>query len=336
MIVDERFEVRRRMQIRLLGSVEASADERPVALGGSKQRAVLAMLGLEANRLVSADRLIEGLWGEQPPASAGKMVQNYVWRLRKLLADGGDAEIVTRGRGYELQIDRELIDALRFERLVGEATRDGVRRRRAPGAGAVPRRAARRHRRGAVRGRGDPAAGGIAPDRHRAGDRRGPGRGPPPGGRRRDRGVAGRAPAARASARAAAAGAVSQRTPGRGARGLPTGPRDARRADRDRAGTRAAAAAGGDPAPGPGADGRAACPRAARGTGARSGGDDGRPRARARRAACALAPRRRGRGGAGHARRRVRDGQDAGRGRARPRRPRRGRDRALRVRSGAG
>ena len=44
------------------------------------------MLGLEANRLVSADRLIEGLWGEEPPASAAKMVQNYVWRLRKLLA----------------------------------------------------------------------------------------------------------------------------------------------------------------------------------------------------------------------------------------------------------
>ena len=123
MIVDEQFEVRRRMEIRLLGSVEASADERAVALGGSKQRAVLAMLGLEANRLVSADRLIEGLWGEEPPASAGKMVQNYVWRLRKLLASGGDAEIVTRGRGYELRIDRELIDALRFERLVGEATR---------------------------------------------------------------------------------------------------------------------------------------------------------------------------------------------------------------------
>src|SRR4051794_34154118 len=111
------------MQIHLLGTVVASADERPVSLGGAKQRAVLAMLGLEANRLVSADRLIEGLWGEEPPASAGKMVRNYVWRLRKVLADGGDAEIVTRGRGYELQIDRELIDVLRFERLVGEATR---------------------------------------------------------------------------------------------------------------------------------------------------------------------------------------------------------------------
>src|SRR4051794_31523902 len=113
------------MQIRLLGHVEVAADERPIALGGAKQRAVLAMLGLEANRLVSAERLIEGLWGEQAPTSAPKMVQNYVWRLRKVLADGGDAEILTRGRGYELRIDRELIDALRLERLVGEASRGG-------------------------------------------------------------------------------------------------------------------------------------------------------------------------------------------------------------------
>ena len=51
------------------------------------------------------------------------MVQNYVWRLRKVLAADGGAEIVTRGRAYELLIDRELVDALRFERLVGEATR---------------------------------------------------------------------------------------------------------------------------------------------------------------------------------------------------------------------
>ena len=123
MVVDERFEVCRRMEIRLLGSVEASAGERRVGLGGSKQRAVLAMLGLEANRLVSAERLVEGLWGEAPPASAAKMVQNYVWRLRRLLGEGGEAEIVTRGRGYVLRIDRELIDALRVERLVGEATR---------------------------------------------------------------------------------------------------------------------------------------------------------------------------------------------------------------------
>jgi WD40 repeat protein/DNA-binding SARP family transcriptional activator len=111
------------MQIRVLGHLEATVDDRPVALGGAKQRAVLAMLGLEANRPVTADRLIEGLWGEEPPPSAAKMVQNYVLRLRKALADDGGAEIVTRGRAYELRIDRELVDACRLERLVAEASR---------------------------------------------------------------------------------------------------------------------------------------------------------------------------------------------------------------------
>ena len=111
------------MQIRVLGHFEASVDDRPVALGGAKQRAVLAMLGLEANRAVSADRLIEGLWGEEPPPSAAKMVQNYVWRLRKVLADDGGAEICTRGRGYELRIDPELVDVVRCERLMAEAGR---------------------------------------------------------------------------------------------------------------------------------------------------------------------------------------------------------------------
>ena len=94
-----------RVQISVLGHLEASVDDHPVALGGAKQRAVLAMLGLEANRTVSADRLIEGLWGEEPPSSAAKMVQNYVWRLRSALGDDG-AEILTHGRGYELRIDR--------------------------------------------------------------------------------------------------------------------------------------------------------------------------------------------------------------------------------------
>src|SRR5215217_5637449 len=111
------------MRLSVLGHLEASVDGRPVALGGAKQRAVLAMLGLEANRAVTADRLIEGLWGEQPPPSAAKMVQNYVWRLRKVLAGDDGAEIITRGSAYELRIDRELVDACRLERLVSEAAR---------------------------------------------------------------------------------------------------------------------------------------------------------------------------------------------------------------------
>ena len=135
------------MQIRVLGHLEASVDERPVALGGAKQRAVLAMLGLEANRTVTADRLIEGLWGEEPPASAAKMVQNYVWRLRRVLADDGGAEILTHGRGYELRIDPELRGrpSLRAARLRGGpgGRGGGAGGRGARGAGAVPRRSAR-------------------------------------------------------------------------------------------------------------------------------------------------------------------------------------------------
>ena len=111
------------MHIRVLGPLEASIDDHPVAIGGAKQRAVLAMLVLEANRTVTGDRLIEGLWGDDPPASAPKMVQNYVWRLRGALPSGGGAEIVTRGRAYELRIDRERVDVWRFERLVSEAAR---------------------------------------------------------------------------------------------------------------------------------------------------------------------------------------------------------------------
>src|SRR3954468_12909450 len=111
------------MKIRVLGPLEASIDDCAVSLGGAKQRAVLAMLGLEANRAVTADRLIEGLWGERPPASAAKMVQNYVWRLRTAFDGAAGAEIVTRGRAYELQIDREDVDACRLERLVSDAAR---------------------------------------------------------------------------------------------------------------------------------------------------------------------------------------------------------------------
>src|SRR3712207_4634040 len=108
------------MEIRVLGHIEASAKGHPVALGGSKQRALLAMLALEVNRAVPLQRIVEGLWGEEPPASATKMVQNYVWRLRKALGGGGVA-IATRGRAYALEIDPDRVDVRRLERLVSEA-----------------------------------------------------------------------------------------------------------------------------------------------------------------------------------------------------------------------
>ncbi|MET0817950.1 MAG: winged helix-turn-helix domain-containing protein, partial [Solirubrobacteraceae bacterium] len=103
-----------------MGPVNASLEGRPVPLGATKQRAVLAMLALEPNRVVPLERLVDGLWGERPPASATKMVQHYVSHLRRLL-DGADAEIVTHGRGYELRVAPEAIDVARFERLIEHA-----------------------------------------------------------------------------------------------------------------------------------------------------------------------------------------------------------------------
>jgi YVTN family beta-propeller protein len=108
------------VDLHLLGPVEALLDGRPIALGAPKQRAVLAMLALRVGHTVSADRLAEGLWGEHPPPSAPKMVQLYVSHLRRLLSGNG-AEIVTRGRGYELQLVDGDVDAVRFERLLDEA-----------------------------------------------------------------------------------------------------------------------------------------------------------------------------------------------------------------------
>ena len=201
------------MDLRLLGPVDARVDGRPVELGPPKQRAVLAMLALRAGRTVSADRLVEGLWGEQPPASATKMVQLYVSQLRRVL-DGNGAQIVTRGRGYELQLADGEVDAIQFERLLEQ---DRARE----ALDAVARRGARRPRGRAIRRRRDPATGRAAPARERAGDRRRPRGRAPRRGDRRARGAGRRAPAARATARPADARALSLRPPVGGARRLP-------------------------------------------------------------------------------------------------------------------
>src|SRR5262245_19485576 len=82
------------------------------------------MLALRANCTVAADELIDGLWADHPPVSAAKNLQSYVSELRKALAsDGAGASIVSRGRGYELRVAEEAVDALRFEDLVEEAAR---------------------------------------------------------------------------------------------------------------------------------------------------------------------------------------------------------------------
>src|ERR1700754_3177169 len=113
------------MLVNLLGPIEAVTDDGAVGLGGSKQRAVLAMLALQTGATVSADRLIDGLWGEHPPASALKLVQLYVSHLRKAL---GEDLIATHGRGYELRLARHDVDAARFERLRARgAAREALR-----------------------------------------------------------------------------------------------------------------------------------------------------------------------------------------------------------------
>jgi YVTN family beta-propeller protein len=110
-----------KMHFLILGPLEVRQGGRIVALGGPQQRAVLAILILHANEVVSRDRLIEGLWGERPPKSAGHILESYVSRLRQALgANAHAAELVTKTHGYSLQADAEQLDVHRFETLVAE------------------------------------------------------------------------------------------------------------------------------------------------------------------------------------------------------------------------
>jgi predicted ATPase/DNA-binding SARP family transcriptional activator len=101
------------MELRLLGPVQLEIDGRAVAPSAAKQRALLGLLGLHANDVVTSDRVVDEIWGERPPASAHKLVQTYVWQLRKLLGDA----LRTSPSGYELALPAERIDSCRFERL---------------------------------------------------------------------------------------------------------------------------------------------------------------------------------------------------------------------------
>jgi DNA-binding SARP family transcriptional activator len=112
------------MDFRILGPLEVLDEGRRVALVGSKQRALLGLLLINAGETLSTDRLIDELWGERPPATAAKTVQVHISRLRKALAAGaGNASegvVVTHEHGYQLEIDPERLDSHRFERLLAE------------------------------------------------------------------------------------------------------------------------------------------------------------------------------------------------------------------------
>ena len=108
----------------------------PVGLGTRKQRAVLALLALQPNATVPTDRLIDDLWGDQPPASARAVLQTYVAGLRKGL-DGTGLEVETRGPGYALAIDPLAVDTERFQRLVTAARKQAAAGERAVAAAAL-------------------------------------------------------------------------------------------------------------------------------------------------------------------------------------------------------
>jgi DNA-binding SARP family transcriptional activator len=153
------------MDYQILGPLEVREGGRLVALGGDKQRALLAILVLHRNEVVSADRLIDELWGESPPASAIGTLQAYVSRLRKMLdatrvasaaADGDPAEssangaLLTRGHGYLLRVAPGELDLDRFGELV-EQGRNAL-------AADKPEEAARALREGLGLWRGPPLA----------------------------------------------------------------------------------------------------------------------------------------------------------------------------------
>jgi YVTN family beta-propeller protein len=113
------------MEFKLLGPLEVWSDGRLLALGGTKQRALLAILLLHANEVVSRDLLIDELWGTKQPSRAPHTLETYVWRLRKTLhADRAhEPRIVTQSPGYLLRVEYGELDLHRFERLLEEGRR---------------------------------------------------------------------------------------------------------------------------------------------------------------------------------------------------------------------
>lgn len=103
------------MNYRILGPLEVDVDGVPIELVGGKQAALLAFFLLHPNETVSSEKLVEELWDGSPPRSATKILQNYVSRLRR---DLGDGRLVTRGRGYELRLERGELDVDRFTELL--------------------------------------------------------------------------------------------------------------------------------------------------------------------------------------------------------------------------
>jgi predicted ATPase/DNA-binding SARP family transcriptional activator len=106
-----------RLQLRLLGPLEALVDGAPAAIGGQRPRALLAVLALSAGTGVTTERLIDTIWDGTPPAGAANSVQVYVSRLRKALRVPDQSVLRSVSGGYLLDVPRDAVDVLHFERL---------------------------------------------------------------------------------------------------------------------------------------------------------------------------------------------------------------------------
>jgi DNA-binding SARP family transcriptional activator len=114
------------LEFRILGPLEVVDESGPVDLGGKRQRATLAILLLNANRVVSVDRLADDLYAGAAPATALKQVQRQISELRKAL--GSESVIETRSPGYVIRLAPEQLDLTVFERLAAEASESEAQR----------------------------------------------------------------------------------------------------------------------------------------------------------------------------------------------------------------
>jgi predicted ATPase/DNA-binding SARP family transcriptional activator len=117
-----------------LGPLEVRSDSTLLALGGPRQRAVLARLLVDVGRVVSTDALLDAVWSERPPPTAIKTLQKYIAELRKVLGPG---VLRTEGRGYLVDVGADQVDAGRFERLVEEAGQAAAARKLDRAAGMM-------------------------------------------------------------------------------------------------------------------------------------------------------------------------------------------------------
>src|SRR5919108_5516753 len=107
------------MDFGILGPLEVRRDGVPIEVPGTRQRAVLAVLLLNANQVVSSERLLNDVWGEDLPSAGATALRVRVSQLRGALAPDGDV-IATRSPGYVINLEPDQLDVHRFERLLRE------------------------------------------------------------------------------------------------------------------------------------------------------------------------------------------------------------------------